>query len=118
MPSIPALVGASLLMAATLPAVQPALAATTAAAADKLAANPLIGEWNTPDGVPPYDKIRPEHYEPAVDEGIRQALRQVQVITMQRSMPTFENTVEALEKSGELLNRTLNTCLLYTSRCV
>lgn len=109
MPSIPALVGASLLMAATLPAVQPALAATTAAAADKLAANPLIGEWNTPDGVPPYDKIRPEHYEPAVDEGIRQALRQVQVITMQRSMPTFENTVEALEKSGELLNRTLNT---------
>lgn len=95
-------------MAAALPAVaQPRPAA--AAADASLAANPLIGVWNTPDGVPPYDRIRPEHYEPAVDEGIRQALQQVRMLGMQRSMPTFENTIEALEQSGELLTRTLNT---------
>ena len=61
-------IGAALLMSAPANA-QPA----TAPVAASLAANPLIGPWNTPDGVPPYDRITAAHYVPAFDEGMRQA---------------------------------------------
>lgn len=102
------LLGAVALMT-SVPTLSETVAAPPTAAQAALAGNPLIGAWNTPDGAPPYDRIKPEHYEPAVDEGIREALQQARMIGMQRSMPTFENTVERLEQSGELLSRTLNT---------
>lgn len=89
----------------------PALAAEAAAAkapaaAEPLSANPLIGEWTTPDGVPPYDRIRPEHYMPAFEEAMRLARHDMNMIGAQRSAPTFANTLERMEKAGELLNRT------------
>ncbi len=102
-------VSAAALAAALLMTNAPALAAAPAAPAATLAANPLVGTWNTPDGVPPYDKIKPEHYVPAFDEGMRLARQQLNAIGMQRSAPTFENTIEAMERSGELLNRTAAT---------
>ena len=57
----------------------------------------------------PFDRIEKSFYEEAVDSGIKQADREIEVIVNQRSRPTFENTIEALENAGEMLNRTLLT---------
>lgn len=81
----------------------------TAPVAASLAANPLIGPWNTPDGVPPYDRITAAHYVPAFDEGMRQARAELDAIAAQKAAPTFANTIEAMERAGELLTRTANT---------
>ncbi|UJP10814.1 M3 family metallopeptidase [Microbacterium sp. KUDC0406] len=68
-------------------------------------ANPLLVPSSLPYGLPDYGAIRPEHYLPAFDAGFREHLAEVRRITMVRSMPTFENTIEALERSGETLQR-------------
>ncbi|MDR1554375.1 MAG: M3 family metallopeptidase [Prevotellaceae bacterium] len=68
--------------------------------------NPLLGEWNTPHQTPPFDKIKNEHYLPAFDEGIRQSREEIDKITNNSDIPDFENTIEALERSGELLTKT------------
>ncbi|WP_240646543.1 M3 family metallopeptidase [Chitinophaga rhizosphaerae] len=67
------------------------------------ATNPFLQEFNTAFKVPPFAEIRAEHFLPAFEEGIRQQQQRIGAITMQRSVPTFENTVAALEKSGDLL---------------
>ncbi|MDF2509728.1 MAG: hypothetical protein K0Q52_3587 [Microbacterium sp.] len=69
------------------------------------ATNPLLQPSPLPYGLPDYRAIRPEHYLPAFEAGFQEQLREVASITMVRSMPTFENTLEALERSGELLDR-------------
>ncbi|WP_438352821.1 M3 family metallopeptidase [Microbacterium sp. CJ88] len=69
------------------------------------ASNPLLTASPLPYALPPYAQIRPEHYLPAFEEAFAQHLREVSAITRVRSMPTFENTVEPLERSGELLDR-------------
>lgn len=69
------------------------------------AANPFLGDWDTPFGVPPFDKIELAHYAPAFDEGMRRHKEQITAINGEKSPPTFENTVEALERSGEMLDR-------------
>ena len=73
---------------------------------EAIGGNPLIGEWQTPDGVPPFDLIRAEHYEPAFDAGIAEARANLERIATQRARPTFENTITAMEKMSPLLNRT------------
>ena len=77
------------------------LMTTTAMAAD----NPFFSEWNTPFGVPPFDEIKLEHYAPAFEEGMKQNKAEVAAIAESPAAPTFENTVEALERSGDLLDR-------------
>ena len=84
----------------------PAMAAPTAEVA---AANPLIGVWTTPDAAPPYNRIRPEHYEPAFDEGMRQARIDLDAIATNSAAPSFANTIEAMERAGPLLDRTSAT---------
>ncbi|MFN3370651.1 MAG: M3 family metallopeptidase [Sphingomonadaceae bacterium] len=79
------------------------------AAAEPAAANPLLGDWTTPDGVPPYDRIRPEHYEPAFDAGIAEARANYERIATNRARPTFANTLEAMERATPLLTRTQAT---------
>ncbi|MFJ2505226.1 M3 family metallopeptidase [Microbacterium sp. NPDC087592] len=69
------------------------------------ATNPLLQPSTLPFGLPDYPAIRPEHYLPAFQAGFEEQLREVARITMVRSMPTFENTLETLERSGELLDR-------------
>ncbi|MCQ2285437.1 MAG: M3 family metallopeptidase [Bacteroidales bacterium] len=66
--------------------------------------NPFLVEWNTPYGVPPFDKIKAEHYIPAFEEGMRQQVAEIDSIVNNSEAPTFENTVVALERSGELFN--------------
>lgn len=85
-----------------------ALVMTVAApvvAAPATAGNPLLADWTHTDGVPPYDLVRPEHYEPAFDEGIRQAQAGLDAISGNRATPDFANTIEALERAGPLLDR-------------
>ena len=69
------------------------------------ATNPLLQPPTLPYGLPDYTRIRPEHYLPAFRAAFEEHRREISRITMVRSMPTFENTIEALERSGELLDR-------------
>lgn len=69
------------------------------------AANPFMKEFNTPFGVPAFDKIKNEHYLPAFEEGMRQQKAEVQAIVDNAEAPNFENTILAYDKSGTLLNR-------------
>ncbi len=65
--------------------------------------NPFIEAYNTPHGTVPFDKIKPEHYEPAIREGIAQEDKEINDIINNTETPTFNNTILALEKSGTLL---------------
>lgn len=72
----------------------------------KTSENPLLGEFNTPHQTPPFNEIKLEHYIPAFKEGIARARAETDLIVNDPDAPTFENTIEALERSGELLGRT------------
>ena len=67
--------------------------------------NPLLGERNTPEGVPPFELIQNSDYLPAFEEGIKQQLAEVEAIVNNEEAPTFENTLAALDASGSLLKR-------------
>lgn len=67
--------------------------------------NPFFGTYRTPFETPPFDRIETEHYEPAFDEGIQQLDEEVQAIANNTELPTFENTIVALERSGKLLDK-------------
>ncbi|HRN63112.1 MAG TPA: M3 family metallopeptidase, partial [Luteimonas sp.] len=72
-------------------------------AADANAANPLFTESRLPLRYPQFDQLKDEHFAPAFDAGMAQQLQEIAAIVNQRSMPTFENTILGLEKSGKLL---------------
>ena len=67
--------------------------------------NPFFRKWETPFGVPPFTRIKPDHYLPAFQAGIRRHNEEIRDILKIRSAPTFRNTVEALEDSGAFLDR-------------
>lgn len=68
--------------------------------------NPFFEAYNTPFEVPPFDKIKNEHFAPALREGMKQQQQEVDAIVNNPDDPTFENTIEAMEYSGDLLSRT------------
>jgi peptidyl-dipeptidase Dcp len=67
--------------------------------------NPLLQEFKTPFGVPAFDKIKPEHFMPAFEEAMKQQKQNIAALLKKRATPTFENTIEAIEQSGELLTK-------------
>lgn len=67
--------------------------------------NPFLTEFNTPYGTPPFDKIKVEHYEPAFLASIEQQNKEIKAIVENTAEPTFENTIVALDNSGEILAR-------------
>ncbi len=67
--------------------------------------NPFLAPYGTPWNVPPFDRITNDDYMPAFDKGIADQKGEVDAICARTEAPTFENTVEALEMSGELLGR-------------
>ncbi|MGQ9618165.1 MAG: M3 family metallopeptidase [Candidatus Aminicenantia bacterium] len=79
--------------------------------------NPFLKEFNTPFGVPPFHQIKEEHFLPAIKAGIELHKREIESIVNNPEEPTFENTIESLEKSGSLLRRVsdvfsvLNGCM-------
>jgi peptidyl-dipeptidase Dcp len=70
-----------------------------------MAENPLLLEWNTPFGSPPFSEILPEHFRPAFDTALAMHKREIAAIADSAAEPTFANTVDALELSGETLRR-------------
>jgi len=66
--------------------------------------NPFFSEWKTPFKTPPFDKIKHAHYLPAFEKGIQEHAKEVDEVIKNSAKPTFKNTIEPLEKSGELLN--------------
>ncbi len=72
---------------------------------DKTADNPLLSEWNTPFGVPPFDKIKSEDYLPAYDIALATHKEEIKSIIENNEAPSFKNTIEALEISGSDLKR-------------
>ncbi|MGD0490972.1 MAG: peptidyl-dipeptidase Dcp [Steroidobacteraceae bacterium] len=68
-------------------------------------ANPFYAVSSLPFHAPPFDKIRDEDYQPAIEAGMAQQLAEVRAIAENRAAPTFGNTLVPLEKSGALLNR-------------
>lgn len=70
--------------------------------------NPFFKEFDTVHNTPPFSAIKNAHFEEAIDSGIVLAQQEIDAIVNQRSRPTFENTIVALENVGGDLNRVLN----------
>jgi len=71
----------------------------------RMTENPFFENWATPFGVPPFDRIRPEHFPPAFDRGMDDQIAEIAVMTGSAESPSFANTIEAMEHSGRLLDR-------------
>jgi len=67
--------------------------------------NPFYCDWNTPFEVPPFDKIKFEHFKPAYLKGMEEEMAEVNTIINNTEDPTFDNTIRALQFTGELLTR-------------
>jgi len=80
-----------------------AAAPTLSAASGPTAPNPLLESWSTPFGVPPFERIRPEHFTPAFEAGMAAQRKEIDLIANNPELPSFANTLEALDASGELL---------------
>ena len=80
-------------------AAQPTSAATRG--------NPLLSKWTAPFDLPPFEKIQPQHFRPAIDKAISDHKAEVEKILSSAASPTFANSVAAMEKAGALLTRVL-----------
>ena len=80
-----------------------AIAALTACTEQRR--NPLLSEWDTPYGIPPYAEIKVEDYMPAIQAGIAEQNREIEDIVNNTEAPTFKNTVQALCLSGQTLSK-------------
>lgn len=67
--------------------------------------NPLLKPFETEHGTPPFDKIKTEHFEPAFEQAMKEHAAEIGAIAANPAEPTFLNTIEAMEYSGEMLNR-------------
>ncbi|MES2151772.1 MAG: M3 family metallopeptidase [Pseudomonadota bacterium] len=94
-----------LLLAASLALAFPAFAATPAPSAMIDAANPFSKASTLPFQYPAFDKIKDEHFGPAYAEGMRQQAAEIEAIANNPQPPTFDNTIVAMERSGQLLAR-------------
>ncbi len=99
--ALPMLVGC-----ATRTAPPSVLPAGAAAAVSPVRANPLIARSTLEFQAPAFDKIRDADYRPAFDSGMREQRAEIEAISNRSEPPTFQNTIVAMERSGQLLNRT------------
>ena len=67
--------------------------------------NPFLTTWETPHHTIPFDQIKPSHFEPALHECIKRHQTEIKEIIQNTNAPTFQNTIVALERSGQLLER-------------
>lgn len=67
--------------------------------------NPFLAEFQTPNGVPPFDQIKLEHYEPAYQKGMEEQIANIQTIIDNSEAPTFENVIVAYDSSSPILDR-------------
>ncbi len=67
--------------------------------------NPFLTEWDTPYGIPPYDKIQTSDYIPAIKAGIEEQNAEIEAIVSNPDVPSFDNTITPLELSGRTLSK-------------
>ena len=67
--------------------------------------NPLLTVWDAPFGLPPFESVRPEHFKPAFESGMREHREELRHIGTQSEPPTFDNTMACFDASGRLLSR-------------
>jgi len=77
--------------------------------------NPFFTEWQTPFGVPPFDKIKNEDYMPAADSAIALARAEINAIAASTEAPTFKNTIAAYDRGGQMLNKVASVFYSQTS---
>ncbi len=70
-----------------------------------LSANPFFQPWTTPDGVPPFDRLAPEHFRPAYVRAFADHEAEIAAIAATPELPSFDNTIAAMELSGRALAR-------------
>lgn len=95
-------------MAAGLAVVLGACNSSKKSDATDIAPNPFFTEYTTPFGVPPFDKIEVAHYKPALEKGMEEQKKEIDAIVNNPEEPTFENTIVAFDRSGELLTKVRN----------
>ncbi|HLW07893.1 MAG TPA: M3 family metallopeptidase, partial [Marinilabiliaceae bacterium] len=91
-----------------------ALVTTAGCVSSKESDNPFLSEYKTPFGVPPFDEIKVQHYQPAIEAGIQEQNREIEQIISNEEPASFENTILAYDQSGRLLNKT--TLVFYNIR--
>jgi peptidyl-dipeptidase Dcp len=79
--------------------------ATAANRSEAATSNPLLEAWTAPFEMPPFDRIRGEHFLPAFAAALADNLKEISALANARSTPSFQNTIEALERSGRQLDR-------------
>lgn len=72
---------------------------------DEKSQNPFFTKYETPYKVPPFDKIKKGHYMPAFEKGMKEHKKEIEKIANNSAEPTFENTIEAMVYSGDLLDK-------------
>lgn len=83
------------------------LAFITSCSMNQTEKNPFFEDYATLHGTVPFDQIKMEHYEPAMIEGMRQHKEEIDAIVNNPEAPTFANTIEAYEKTGQLLSKAM-----------
>lgn len=81
------------------------LIATMMTACSSTKNNPFLSEYGTPFDIPPFEQIQVSHYLPAFKEGIKQHKQEIEAIANNPEAPTFANTIDAMDKAGELLRK-------------
>src|SRR3954466_5391353 len=99
----------NLLLSATAVAALAICAGAAPVPQGAIAGNPFAQPSSLPLQAPPFDKIKDSDYLPAFAEGMKQQLAEINEIANNPARPTFENTIVALDKSGQLLNRVSTT---------
>lgn len=79
--------------------------------------NPFFETWATPFGLPPFDRIRPEHFPPAFERAMAEELAEIAAIADNPLPPDFANTIEALERAGKRMERVASTFFNLTASC-
>ena len=77
--------------------------------------NPLLTPSTLPLEAPDFDEIKVEHFRPAFEQGMKEELDEIKAIATNPESPTFDNTIIAMEKTGELLSRTASVFYNLTS---
>jgi peptidyl-dipeptidase Dcp len=77
--------------------------------------NPFYNEYDTPFGVPPFDKIHAKHFMPAFEKGMEDQRAELKLILADKQIPTFENTIEPYDKMGKLLRKVRSVFFELTS---
>ena len=94
----------------------PAGLAVLLSAAAPAGSNPLVAPWSGPfGGVPPFDRVKVEHFKPALEAGMADQLAAIDRITAETAPATFENTIAALERSDRVLKRVSSVYNVWSS---